>query len=216
MPLRINKIHWPVTVLGYGRRVGIWTQGCTIHCKDCCSTDTWDPTAGALVSSDELLATLQRLPGDTPLDGITLTGGEPFDQAEGLAEFLRAVADWRASRTDGGRIDVLCYSGYPLERLQKKHPDILALLDAVIADPFVASRPVATWRGSDNQRLVPLTPLGEERGQTAADAAVKRLQYHVEHGRVWFVGIPARGDLARLETDCASRGLALRDVSWRS
>ena len=41
------------------------------------------------------------------------------------------------------------------------------------------------------------------------------MQAAVEGGRVWMIGIPERGDMARVEALCASRGLTLEKVSWR-
>ena len=40
-PLSVNRLHHPVTALGSGSRVGIWTQGCAIRCRGCASLDTW-------------------------------------------------------------------------------------------------------------------------------------------------------------------------------
>jgi anaerobic ribonucleoside-triphosphate reductase activating protein len=116
--------------------------------------------------------------------------------------------------------DILCYSGYPLARLQKKHSAILALLDALIPEPYVDAKPLThVWRGSANQPLVPLSARGQERYaeyvETTADAAGKRMQVALDGGRVWMIGIPARGDMARVEALCAERGLALLQVSWR-
>ncbi|HSV19446.1 MAG TPA: 4Fe-4S cluster-binding domain-containing protein, partial [Casimicrobiaceae bacterium] len=44
--IELNKAHWPVTVLGPGKRIGLWLQGCSIHCPGCVSQDTWsaDPS----------------------------------------------------------------------------------------------------------------------------------------------------------------------------
>ncbi len=116
--------------------------------------------------------------------------------------------------------DILGYSGYPLKTLQRRHPKLLAALDAVIAEPFVQSLPPdALWRGSANQTLVPLTALGQQRyaAFVAAPQAPpdKRMQVAVEGGRVWMIGIPERGDLAKVEALCQSRGLSLEQVSWR-
>ena len=49
MKIAINKAHFPVTVLGPGRRIGIWLQGCSIHCKGCVSQDTWAADPGRTV-----------------------------------------------------------------------------------------------------------------------------------------------------------------------
>jgi anaerobic ribonucleoside-triphosphate reductase activating protein len=75
------------------------------------------------------------------------------------------------------------------------------------------------WRGSSNQSLVPLSDRGRARYATyveaAADSFGKRIQAGVDGQRIWFVGIPARGDMAALEATCAARGIELSKVSWR-
>ena len=215
--LQLNKAHWPVTVLGPGRRIGLWVQGCTIGCKGCVSQDTWpqDPTKAIAVR--DLVAWCRRVAGDA-LDGVTISGGEPFEQPEGLRALLAGLRAWRQSeRLD---FDLLCYSGYPLATLERKHAATLALLDAIIPEPYADRLPQGhVWRGSANQPLVPLSDRGRARYAAFVDAPVaadaKRMQAAVEGGRIWMIGIPGRGDMAAVEALCASRGLALTKVSWR-
>jgi anaerobic ribonucleoside-triphosphate reductase activating protein len=75
------------------------------------------------------------------------------------------------------------------------------------------------WRGSSNQPLVPLSARGRARYASHVDApagvAGKAMQVAIEGGRIWMIGIPARGDMEQVEALCASRGLALSQVSWR-
>lgn len=215
--LELNKAHWPVTVLGPGRRIGLWVQGCTIGCRGCVSQDTWPRDATKAIPVSDLLAWCRRVAADGP-DGVTISGGEPFEQPRALAALLRGLRAWR--RAAALDFDILCYSGYPLVRLQKKHAEILALLDAVIPEPYVDAKPLThVWRGSANQPLVPLSERGRERYaghvDTTVEGAGKRMQVALEGGRVWMIGIPARGDMARVEALCAERGLALEQVSWR-
>ena len=125
---------------------------------------------------------------------------------------------WRD--TGGPDFDILCYSGYPLATLQKRHAALLAKLDAIIPEPFVEALPLThLWRGSSNQSLVPLSDRGRARYAPYVDAAAdtfgKRIQAGVDGQRIWFVGIPARGDMAALEATCAERGVELSKVSWR-
>lgn len=215
--IQINKAHFPVTVLGPGRRIGLWVQGCSIGCKGCVSMDTWAPDASRAVPIADLVAWCKKVAADG-LDGITISGGEPFDQAPALQQLLLALRAWR---TQSKRpFDILCYSGYPLKTLQQRHPQVLALLDAVIPEPFVDNQPpTGVWRGSANQSLVPLSALGTERYAPFVSApltdADKRMQVAVEGGKVWMIGIPDRGDMAKVEALCASRGLSLESVSWR-
>jgi anaerobic ribonucleoside-triphosphate reductase activating protein len=116
--------------------------------------------------------------------------------------------------------DILCYSGYPLRRLQRDHRDILDRLDAIVPEPFVESLPLGKiWRGSANQPLIPLSALGRERYarfvDTPAGDAAKRLQVSVEPARIWYIGIPDRDDMTRIERTCAERGLVFMKHSWR-
>jgi anaerobic ribonucleoside-triphosphate reductase activating protein len=215
--VELNKAHWPVTVLGPGRRIGLWLQGCTIRCKGCVSQDTWPRDASRTIAVSTLVEWCRRTAPDGP-DGVTISGGEPFEQPAGLRALLRGLVAWR--RNAGLDFDILCYSGYPLTRLRRQHAAILDLLDAIIPEPFVEAAPLThLWRGSGNQPLVPLSQRGRERYATHVDADAdrdgKRMQVAIEGGRVWMIGIPARGDMARVETLCAERGLELRDVSWR-
>jgi anaerobic ribonucleoside-triphosphate reductase activating protein len=168
--LLLSRAHYPVTVLGPGTRAGIWTQGCTIHCPGCLSRDTWVADPARAVPVESVLGWLASLP---PLDGVTISGGEPFQQPAALRELLLGIRDWRGGRP----IDILVYSGYSYSRLRGRvwSQALLELCDAVIAGPYVARlapatagsepghRPPAAWLGSANQRLVPLSPLGREK-----------------------------------------------------
>lgn len=232
--LLLSRAHYPVTVLGPGTRAGIWTQGCTIHCPGCLSRDTWAADPATAVPVRAVLGWLASLP---PLDGVTVSGGEPFQQPEALAELLRGVHAWRGGR----RVDILVYSGYAYSWLRRRAwaRDLLELCDAVIAGPYVARRagadPAGTapdgtaWRGSANQRLVPLSPLGEERYGLAATAGPgesgtggggnagvsPRIQVCVEDNRVYYIGIPRPGDMDRLAERLVRAGIDPGEVSWR-
>lgn len=214
--VELNKAHWPVTVLGPGRRIGLWLQGCSIHCPGCVSQDTWARDATKRIAVKDLLAWCRKVSGGAP-DGVTLSGGEPFDQPGGLRALLTGLVAWR--REKDLDFDILCYSGYPQRRLEKDHADVLRLLDAIVPEPYVDALPQGNvWRGSRNQPLVPLSERGRLRYAEHIDAPVgvhKRMQAAVEGGRVWMIGIPARGDMAAVEALCASRGVALTEVSWR-
>lgn len=215
--IQVNKAHYPVTVLGPGKRIGIWLQGCSIGCKGCVSTDTWTRDPRRAMPVADLLAWCKRTAGNE-LDGITISGGEPFEQPGPLRALLHGLHGWR--KQGGPDFDILCYSGYPLKILKKRHPALLELLDAIIPEPYADGLPLGKlWCGSSNQALVPLSTRGAERYETFVAQNVaeqgKRMQMTVEGGRIWMIGIPERGDMARLEELCLSRGLSLDRVSWR-
>jgi len=215
--ISLNKAHFPVTVLGPGRRIGLWVQGCGIGCRGCVSQDTWKPDHGRDMPVAQLLAWCKQVAREG-FDGVTISGGEPFEQPLALSALLDGLALWRAGA--GLDFDVLCYSGYPLATLRKRHARLLGKLDAVIAEPYVDSLPPThLWRGSANQTLTALSARGQARYAAYQDAraedAGKRIQMSVDGGRVWYIGIPARGDMAALEAQCRERGVEFEQVSWR-
>lgn len=215
--IQINKAHYPVTVLGPGKRLGLWLQGCSIRCRGCVSQDTWETDPSRAMAVDDLLLWCRKSAG-TLLDGVTISGGEPFDQPAALLALLKGLRQWR--KRDGLSFDLLCYSGYPLSTLEQRHGALLALLDAVIPEPYADGLPLGKlWCGSSNQGLVPLSELGRLRYapylDAAADSQGKRMQLAVEGARIWLIGIPARDEMAQLEALCRSRGLTLEQVSWR-
>lgn len=165
----------------------------------------------------DILAWCRNIAG-RGLDGITLSGGEPFDQPHGLRALLAGLHAWR--KESGNDFDILCYSGYPLRTLETKHGAILKMLDAIIPEPYIESAPpTAIWCGSANQHLVPLGARGKQKYAPYLDLPLgecgKQMQMSVDEQRVWMIGIPARGDMAQLEAICQSRGLSLEQVSWR-
>jgi anaerobic ribonucleoside-triphosphate reductase activating protein len=214
--IQLNKAHWPVTVLGPGRRIGLWVQGCSIGCKGCVSQDTWPADPAKAIPVGDLVAWCRRVTQDA-FDGVTISGGEPFDQPLALGGLLQGLRAWR--RQAALDFDILCYSGYPLKTLERKHAKTLALLDAIVPEPYADALPLGSiWRGSSNQPLVLLSDRGRARYAKYVSMATgtdKRMQVAVEGGRVWMIGIPERGDMARVEALCASRGLKLENVSWR-
>lgn len=218
--LRLARIHHPVTVLGPGRRIGMWVQGCSIGCAGCMSKDTWAFDSGHEVLVEEVVRSLVDIRDDAaadglPLTGVTISGGEPFDQPLGLQ---RLASQLRAAWPD---VDLLAYSGYRWERLVRDHAPVLGVLDAVMSEPFVRSRPTALpWRGSANQRLHLLTPLGRSRFEHAeregsASSDAPRLQVAVNESGVHLIGIPDRDLLDGLDEALRANGLELEDPSWR-
>lgn len=210
--LFVNKLHFPVTSLGPGRRIGVWLQGCDIRCPGCISQDTWtvDPRVHE-TTVEKVLAWCQQMAADG-CDGITISGGEPFQQPKALKLLFEGL---RHRLPDS--IDVLAYSGYSLEELQASHRTLLGLLDAVITDPFDPGRaPGRKWRGSANQRLTLLSEGMAHRYREGDESAPRRFQVTVDDATVWMIGVPAPGDVQRVVRSAATRGVRLGGVSWRA
>lgn len=197
---------WPVEGLGPGRRVALWVRGCRLACPGCMSRELWDNgTPEPLV---DIAAQLDPLLRDA--DGLTISGGEPLDQAEALLALLRLL---RRTRD----VEVLCYSGYKLEDLRRRGPTVTILLselDMLIDGPFMRHLPnTLRWRGSDNQRLHLLSARARERYADVADTswdgprplAIQAL----DAGQVRLIGIPQRSDLKQYRQSMQQRGFFL-------
>ena len=214
MRIAINRAHYPVTVLGHGKRIGIWLQGCSLHCEGCISRDTWDRDPSSEIELEILLDWCNQVayPG---LDGITITGGEPFDQPEALAFLIDGLRSRFVSLAE--RLDILCYTGYSYKKLQRKHANLLSRLDVVIAGPYREAFPAMPLRGSSNQEIVCLSDLGVKRYGDMSSRLTpdKRIQMVTGERAIWFIGIPEQGEMEQLAELCKAQGIIFNDTSWR-
>ena len=204
MKLFLSRLHFPVTTLGFGRRVGVWFQGCSIHCPGCVSHDTW-----AFGRGETTLDAVCTLAGRwlSEADGVTISGGEPFDQPGALGGLLR----WLRPRFSG---DIIVFSGYSWEHLAPRLPQLDGLIDLLISDPFEpAAGHKLALRGSDNQRVHLLTPLAHVRyaGLATAprDSTARALDVVFDGDTVWMAGIPAVGDLERFRQLLVEAGFSV-------
>ncbi|WP_027556307.1 4Fe-4S single cluster domain-containing protein [Bradyrhizobium sp. Cp5.3] len=203
--VNLSRIHFPVTSLGPGRRIGIWFQGCSIRCPGCISMDTWVHGRGT-TTMDEVMEAIS--PWLSTADGITISGGEPFDQRDALFEFLARLK----SRSTA---DILVFTGYPLATISEALVSSPSLIDAIVTGPFdIDEKQTLALRGSDNQELHLLTPLGRARFESFDRPIDERDRtFDVmfdENGDVWLAGIPARGDFKRLRNILEGDGSTLR------
>ncbi|MDR1933419.1 MAG: radical SAM protein [Spirochaetales bacterium] len=131
---------------GPGERFVLWTQGCSRRCPGC-----FNPGAQAKkIPAGEL--SVSRIISNIPsgrVSGITVSGGEPFEQPE---ELLRLLAAAR-----GLGLHTLVYSGFTYEELRRTAREILREIDMLIDGPYLREiPPLSPWTGSGNQRLLRL------------------------------------------------------------
>ncbi|GHJ48964.1 radical activating enzyme [Catellatospora sp. TT07R-123] len=215
--LRLTRAHFPVTALGYGTRLGIWLQGCPLACPGCIAKDTWDPDGGTAVGVGELLGDVRRAIA-AGADGVTVSGGEPLEQAAPLAAFLLGVRELAAAAGSG--FDVLLYTGFEPAELDADRRAAADLADVLITGRYVVTEPTGLiWRGSANQRMLLQTPLAELRYAAYLDHEPDTPPIQVEttsDGRAWWVGVPNRpGTKQEVESALASLGYTVESVSWR-
>ena len=132
-----------------GLRLTIFTQGCLHHCPGCHNPQTHDPEGGSWADTEDILAAAAENP---LLDGITLSGGDPFLQPVpclALAEGAHKIG-----------LNVWTYTGYTWEALlEENDAEKLALLketDVLVDGPFLLAERSLELRfcGSRNQRLI--------------------------------------------------------------
>ncbi|HMS75247.1 4Fe-4S single cluster domain-containing protein [Gordonia sp. (in: high G+C Gram-positive bacteria)] len=138
---------------GPGRRFAVWVQGCSIRCPGCFNPHLWGPHGGTDIDAGELAARALAVPG---IDGVTLLGGEPFEQARPLARFASLVA--------AQGLSVMTFSGFTYRELTAAGaPDgaaeLLCATDLLVSGPYLADRPDIgrPWVGSTNQEFHFLT-----------------------------------------------------------
>ena len=206
MLLRINQV---VFCLGSGvlgasaNRMGVWTQGCSLtKCPGCASTHTWSPGGGKALSVESLLrlARSQKLPPS----GLTVSGGEPTDQAEGLTALAR---EFRAAFPG---TEIVLYTGLRWPVLVERFPQLVALLDVAVVGPYVRTREATPLTGSSNQEVRLLTPLADCLYHDWQSWPQHALQVGVGNaGQLVTVGIPHTPSMAR-----AARQVGAVDVTW--
>jgi anaerobic ribonucleoside-triphosphate reductase activating protein len=179
------------------------------------SRDTWQRREDTAVPVEVVAARCIAWAEDGA-DGLTISGGEPFEQPEPLARLLNLMGSWR-QRSGRSGFDILCYSGMKQSRLEREHGGVLAQLDALVPEPFQERRSGgARWRGSTNQPLLALSALGRARyTRLEPDQDGPNVQIALADDGLFFVGIPRRGDMDRIEAALKARGIRLEGASWR-
>lgn len=149
MRISLSGVTGDSIVDGPGLRLTIFTQGCLHHCPGCHNPQTHDPEGGSWADTEDILAAAAENP---LLDGITLSGGDPFLQPVpclALAEGAHKIG-----------LNVWTYTGYTWEALlEENDAEKLALLketDVLVDGPFLLAERSLELRfcGSRNQRLI--------------------------------------------------------------
>ena len=148
MKVRIAGLINDSIVDGPGIRLTVFAQGCPHNCPGCHNPATHDMNKGRLEEVDDIL----KIADENPiLSGITLSGGEPFEQTEGMGEIAKKAKERGLS--------VIVYSGYTWEELMENKKDSLKILnyaDYLIDGRFILEQKSyeLRFKGSENQRII--------------------------------------------------------------
>lgn len=145
--LRVLDIVEGTIVDGPGLRTSIYLAGCPHHCPGCHNPQSWDPEGGTVLTVDAIVARVLESGFN-----VTLSGGDPLMQIEGVIELARRL------RSEG--LNVWCYTGYTIEQIRESPRllPILSAVDTIVDGPFVEElRDISLqFRGSSNQRIIHL------------------------------------------------------------
>jgi len=138
-------------VNGPGERFVLWLQGCSMRCPGCFNEEFLPYIERHLIKIENMLTWVLDVSG---IEGVTYTGGEPMEQAQGLtilSKHLRAAG-----------LTIVCYTGYTLDELSASEDpwidQLLCHVDILIDGPFIIEKASSLlWRGSSNQRVHFLT-----------------------------------------------------------
>ena len=180
--LKISHTEAHTDLLGPGDRFVIWVHGCCFDCEGCLARNTRfgpysEVETGALAM--EIL--------NSGCDGITISGGEPFLQAEPLAALVREV---RRVRDMG----VIVYSGFTLSELRERSDSapLLRLTDILIDGRYVkALDDGSAYIGSSNQTLHYLTERYRASGEGYYSAPRRRAEIRFSADSVTLIGVPS-------------------------
>lgn len=145
----MNILHDSV-VDGDGLRTVVFFAGCPHFCKGCHNPQSWNINNGKDMTLDEVVTEVLS----NPLTDVTLSGGEPFFQAQEVSALAKALKQYRKN--------IWTYTGYTLEQLRASaDPSIHKLLrycDVLVDGPFILKERDLSlrFRGSKNQRIIHL------------------------------------------------------------
>lgn len=166
-------------IYGPGKRWVLWTQGCTLACKGCWNTQTWSKRGGDEKSISQLI---ESITSQEDIEGITILGGEPFQQLDGIAELIKSVKQLG--------LTVMLYTGYEKAEFNDLMWQCFNSSDLVIAGRYRKElRDVGLiWRGSTNQILE--SPTGHY--DVAKFEESQEVEIHIDHetNEVTLTGYP--------------------------
>ena len=182
--MKVARILYPVTSLGPGQRVAVWTQGCSRCCNNCLSP-TFQPSVGEDVDANLIAGTILASV-DKSVTGITISGGEPLEQRQELLFMLRLLR----CRFD----DILLYTGFELEAVRSfaEFDELKSYVDVVITGPYVdeLNDQSSALVGSSNQVITFFNRALIPRYQKYLKTGRTTNAFMLDDGRLVVVGIP--------------------------
>ncbi len=186
--LYLYKIVESTKAIGRGNRFAIWVQGCDKCCINCIVPDSWSTTSGGYYTTVDALAS--KIATNLAIEGVTISGGEPFLQSEALFALIHKI------QSHDRRLSVIVYTGYLYEELRQNtnHQKLLSVIDLLIdgeyIDVYNNDTPLV---GSSNQTVNILTDIGYELALEMQKKHAREIEILIENQHeVFMIGIPPK------------------------
>lgn len=193
----VARVLYPVEVLGPGKRVGIWFCGCPRRCNGCSNPELWEFRERYYTSPQIVYELIMQIAGSRPIDGFTITGGDPLYQADDLRQLialLKNISD-----------DILVYTGYSITEIGVED---LCGISVLIDGEYIESRNNnCILRGSDNQNIHILDPKYKEKYEVYLLQNTNRIQNFTTSDGVISVGIHKPNFMNELRQATFGKGL---------
>lgn len=190
----INYSHFVTCTefLGPYKRSVLWVQGCCFSCEGCIAPEM--QKKGGRFADAAVLANI--LLSDSGIEGITVSGGEPFLQADSISEMIEIMK----SKRD---IGVVIYSGFTLDELINKSAydsavkNLLSLTDILIDGRYVKSLDDnIAYRGSSNQNIICLSDRYKKIASSYYGNFGRKTELRLEKDRLVLIGVPSKDTLS--------------------
>ena len=148
--MRIAQMRAIDIANGPGIRATLFVSGCTHNCKGCFNQEYRNFSYGEEFDSKKGFEFLEMVKNPN-VKGVTILGGEPFDQDEELLILVNHIAHATGK-------PIWIFSGYTFEQLLKKPlaVKILNKCEVLVDGPFIEELKDIRlrFRGSSNQRIL--------------------------------------------------------------
>lgn len=193
----VARVLYPVEVLGPGKRIGIWFSGCPRRCKGCSNPELWEFQERYRTSPQIVYELILQIAGNNPVEGFTITGGDPLYQADDLQQLVMLLKNVSE--------DILVYTGYSIKEIDADKLNGIAVL---IDGEYIESRNKDCFlRGSDNQVIHILDQRYEEKYSAYLSRGRNRIQNFMSSDGVISVGIHRPGFMNELDRVVPGNGL---------
>lgn len=184
--MNVARLLYPVRTLGPGNRLGIWLCGCPRRCKGCSNPELWREKDEYSISVDHLMRVILDLASKHKIDGFTITGGEPLEQAGELLSLLDQLQTIS--------MDILIYTGYTLEELSADpagtRMDCVRKAAVIVDGPYMEEQNGGSRLvGSFNQRVILINRDFEDLYRSFLNSKDLEVQNFIGNNSAYSIGI---------------------------